>query len=109
MVTMFDGSFTLQARTSQITDVTGTPVLASKWSAFSARVREGVTSQVQIEMNSDETGACDVNINYIQSKPGKLSNFMFTQLRLILLQISWCHWTETRGQQTRPQTTMTLL
>ena len=79
MVTMFDGSFTLQARTSQITDVTGTPVLASKWSAFSARVREGVTSQVQIEMNSDETGACDVNTNYIKKQSHTL-NLMLTQL-----------------------------
>ena len=60
MVTMFDSSFTLQARTAQITDVTGAPVLASKWSAFAARVREGVTnsvSLVQIEMNSAEDGS----------------------------------------------------
>ena len=61
MLRLFDNSFTLQARTKQITSAQGTPVQASKWSAFAAQVRVGATNSfqtVQIEMNADETGAC---------------------------------------------------
>ena len=59
MIRVFDDSFTLQARTKQISNAQGVLVQASKWSAFAARVRNPDTnaySTVQIEMNSDETG-----------------------------------------------------
>ena len=60
MLRLFDNSFTLQARTKQITSAQGAPVQASKWSAFAAQVRDNTNSfqTVQIEMNADETGAC---------------------------------------------------
>ena len=57
MLTTFDGSFTLQARTAQIVLDNGAEIQASKWSAFAARVASGSQTQtVQLEMNDDETG-----------------------------------------------------